>query len=111
MLRIKAWSLLLKRANGGRVSSHYLSRTLTKANLSHEEIKMGAQYTEEQLKNAYTDYYLAKGSAKATRESYLLTLAEAYADKNNLEKASVYKYLVQRERQRKGGRRIKFLRG
>jgi len=58
---------------------------------------MGPSYLEEQLKSAHMDYYLAKGSAKLTRASYLLTLAEACAYQNNLKKVSVYKSLVQRE--------------
>jgi hypothetical protein len=44
MLLIKAWSLLLKRAKGGKVSSRFLDRTLAKARLSSKEKTMGATY-------------------------------------------------------------------
>jgi len=88
------------------VSKHGLSY---ESGLKEEE--SARDTLEEQLKSAHMDYYLAKGSAKLTRASYLLTLAEACAYQNNLKKVSVYKSLVQRERQRKAGRKIKFLRG
>ncbi len=111
MSRIKAWSLLLKWAMGGKVSSRYLDRPLTKANLSRNEKNMGHLYLEEQLKIAYHDYYLAKGSARQTRDIYLQTLAEACAEQHNSNKETVYKTLLMREKQRESGRRIKMLRG
>ena len=111
MSRIKAWSLLLKQAMRGKVSSRYLDRPLTKANLSRNEKNMGHLYLEEQLKIAYHDYYLAKGSARQTRDIYLQTLAEACAEQHNSNKETVYKTLLMREKQRESGRRIKMLRG
>lgn len=74
------------------VSKHGLSY---ESGLKEEE--SARDTLEEQLKSAHMDYYLAKGSAKLTRASYLLTLAEACAYQNNLKKVSVYKSLVQRE--------------
>jgi len=41
MATIKAWSLLLKRAQGRKVSSRYLDRTLKKAGLGTQEKTMG----------------------------------------------------------------------
>jgi hypothetical protein len=53
---IKAWTLLLKKANGNRVSSRNLDRVLKKAQLENKEKIMGTAYFGEQLKREYRDY-------------------------------------------------------
>jgi hypothetical protein len=53
MSQIKAWSLLLKKAQGEKISSRYLDRTLRKAGLSTREKIMGQEYIQEKLSTAY----------------------------------------------------------
>jgi hypothetical protein len=53
---IKAWTLLLKKANGNRVSSRNLDRVLKKAQLENKEKIMGTAYFGEQLKREYRGY-------------------------------------------------------
>jgi len=100
IIQIKAWSLLLKWAQVGKGCSHYLSRVLGKANLQHQERTMGITYLQQHLKQAYPDYYLAKGNASQMRESYLYELAEAQAEHRGGHKERIYKTMVHIERQR-----------
>jgi hypothetical protein len=59
---IDAWSLLIKKAKGGKVSSRRLLRSLKKARISVDNRTMGQDYLQEQLHSAYKTYYQAKSN-------------------------------------------------
>jgi hypothetical protein len=111
MRRIHAWALFRKRAQGKKVSSCLLSRTLKKANLSSRAKGMGLKYLEEQRKRAYELYQLAKENARDIRETYLSEVAEACAQENKGNKEKVLRQLVQVEKQWATARRIKYIQG
>jgi hypothetical protein len=77
MSQKKAWSLLLKKAQGKKISSIYLDKTLQKAGLSTREKNMGRECIQEKLSSAYKIYYATKGNAASLREDFLHELAAA----------------------------------
>jgi hypothetical protein len=76
---IKAWSLLVNKAKGQKVSSRMISRALKKTTLPTEVIRYKETLLQEKLKEAYQSYYRIKGNAKELRQSALENLAEAIA--------------------------------
>jgi hypothetical protein len=111
MRAIRAWNLLIKKAKGLKVSSRMLARSLCKANLTSQTRSLGLPALEDNLKQAYTIYYTSKGNASSLRGSALEARAEAWAMKNQLDKAKVVLTLKPQEAQRQTARRIKYLRG
>lgn len=63
MRQIRAWSLLIKKKKGLKVSSRLLARTLKKAAIDVQNRVMGMPYLEEQLKLANRYYYMTKGNS------------------------------------------------
>jgi len=108
---IKAWSLLVNKAKGQKVSSRMISRALKKTTLPTEVIRYKETLLQEKLKEAYQSYYRIKGNAKELRQSALENLAEAIAASENTSKERTLKALREREVQRTQARKIRFLRG
>jgi len=111
MNHIKAWTLLLKRATGHRVSSRYLGRVLKKAQFENKEKTMGSDYLADQLRTAYSDYYTAKGNASTTRQEFLHNQAEFWATKQRQDKEKIHRMLLHREKQRATVVGIEYIRG
>jgi hypothetical protein len=83
MTTIKACLLLLKCAQGWKISSRYLSHTVAKAQLYVKEKNTGERYIQGQFRTAYLTYYLVKGNARQFRKTFLTNLAEARGEKSN----------------------------
>jgi hypothetical protein len=111
MRKINAWQLLYKRAQGKKVSSRLLSRSIKKAKIDSSNRIMGKEYLQEQLHSAYKNYYQAKSNHGALRASAMHTRAEALAAENNTDKAKILQTLMHHETQRKTAKKIKYLRG
>jgi hypothetical protein len=79
---IKAWSLLLQKAKGSKVSSRLISRTLKKANLP-----------DSYLKEACKAYYVIKGDAANLRHTALDNLAAALAEKGHTDQSKILEAL------------------
>jgi len=110
-LVIKAWSLLLQRAKGQKISSRLISQTLKKVNLPPNTRGLSSEAISEHLKNAYKEYYLIKGEAKELQNTALENLALALAEKGNLTQSKMLADLRRREAQRTTARKLKYLRG
>jgi hypothetical protein len=109
--RIKAWSLLLKKAKGARTSSRLLNRSLRKASILPTARGFSIKEIEDKLKNEFQTYYKLKGSDKALRDSAMEQRAEAWAAEGNKKKEKMIKIIRHREKQRTTARKIRFLRG
>ena len=94
-LLITAWHLIQKRANGQKVSSRLLQRTLKKASLNPILRTSSLQTCQENLKMAYKQYYSLKGSHRVLRKNAMERLAEAIAEQGNQKKASIIKGITQ----------------
>jgi hypothetical protein len=68
--------------------------------MSPQVRSMGLTVLEDHLKQAYSNYYTAKGNAAALGVSALDTQAEAWAAKNQVDKAKVLLTIKQHEAQR-----------
>jgi hypothetical protein len=79
MRQIRAWSLLLKKKKGMKISSRLLQRSLKKAGFDSQNRAMEIVYLEEQLLQAHRYYYAVKGTHGELRSSALDSLAEAIA--------------------------------
>jgi hypothetical protein len=79
MRQIRAWSLLLKKKKGMKISSRLLQRSLKKAGIDSQNRAMEIVYLEEQLLQAHRYYYAVKGTHGELRSSALDSLAEAIA--------------------------------
>jgi len=108
---IQAWSLLLKKASGGKVSSRLLQRTLIKVQFPPNYRGMPRTEIEDHLKAAYQNYYQKKGEATSLRQTHLENLAEAMSERGAGDKEKVIYSLIAREKQRASARRIRYLRG
>ncbi len=110
-LLISAWSLILKRAKGLKVSSRLLQRTLRKASLTPSCRARTLESIQDQLTLAYKNYYSIKGSNRSPRKTSLEKRAEAIAAQRNQKKATVLRCIREREKQRNTARKIRYLRG
>jgi hypothetical protein len=110
-LCITAWHLILKRSKGLKVSSRLLKPSLRKASLNPSVQSSTPQFSEEQLKLAYKNYYLIKGSHRSMRDTFLEGLAEAIAAQGNQQKEKIIKTLREHGQQRHSARKICYLRG
>jgi hypothetical protein len=99
-LLIKAWSLLVNKTKGRKVSSRLVSRTLKQAGISPEARGFKDEILQEKLKEAYKHYYHLKGNAKELRQTALENLAEAIALSGNSTQEKALKALRERETQR-----------
>ena len=59
-LIIKAWSILINKTRGRKVSSRLISRTLKLTNISSEARGYNLTILQEKLKEAYQSYYSIK---------------------------------------------------
>jgi len=109
--QITAWVHLVNRVKGKKVSSRLISRSLKKANLESSVRAYDETLLQENLKEAYKEYYKVKGSAKELRQTALESLAEAIAAKRNASQEKVLKSLREREKQRSVAKKIRYLRG
>ncbi len=111
MRSINAWSMLIRRVKGLRVSSRLLQRTMRKASLEPVIKTLGIKFMEENLHLAYRHYYDIKGHHLSLRDSLLDTRAEAWAEKNNTDKATMIRMMKQSEAQCATSRKLKHIRG
>ena len=109
---IETWVLLRKKANGGRVSSRRLKRSIEKADIDEPAIySLSADQCQMKLLEARSQYRVAKKAATDKRETWLDELATALAAKGNTEKAKFLERLKRDESQRRTFRKLKYLRG
>jgi hypothetical protein len=106
---IHAWSLLLRKAKGGKVSSRLLQRTLNKAELSASCRTLSETNITQHLTEAYRDYYRTKSESNSLRQNHLENLAEALAEDGSEKKEQLIKTRITQEKQRASARRIRFL--
>jgi hypothetical protein len=111
MRQIRAWSLLLKKKKGMKISSRMLQRSLKKAGIDSQNRTMEIVYLEEQLIQAHRYCYAVKGNHGELCSSALDSLAEAIVQQDGIQKASAIKALKLREAQRRTARKIKYIRG
>ncbi len=111
MRQIRAWSLLIRKKKGLKVSLRLLARTRKKAAIDVQNRAMGLSYLEEQLKLAHRYYYLVKSNSGPLRSTALESRAAAVAEKDGITKAAAIKSLKGREEQRRTARKIKHVRG
>jgi hypothetical protein len=110
-LKIKAWLLLLSRAQKKKVSSRLLPRTLKKANMSLDLKSLQETTIQEELKEDYQNYYRIKGNARQLRATALENLAEALVQKGDSTQEKMLKALREREQQRQTVGKIRYLQG
>jgi hypothetical protein len=110
-LLIKAWSLLLQKAKGFKISSRHSSRTLKKVNLPAHTRGLSIEAVSIQLKEAYRAYYLIKGDAANLRNTALENLAAALAEKGSKVQSKILEDLRRREAQRSTAKKLRFIRG
>jgi hypothetical protein len=110
-MTIRAWTLVVKKVQGKRVSSRLLSRALKKANLKADARALTAQESQQKLKEAYRNYYLLKGQAAELCQMALETLAEAIAERGSSTQARTLKLLREREKQRAMAKKIRCIQG
>jgi hypothetical protein len=108
---IKAWSVILKKSKGMKVSSRLLQRSMRKANLDKSMKHVNANTSKENLKQAYKHYYSIKGSDRDLRKTYLEELVEALCAMGNVKKETTIKQIKEREQQRDTAKKIKYLQG
>jgi hypothetical protein len=107
---IKAWSLLVSKAKGRKISSRMIARTLKQLNIPAEVRAYDDSTLQERLKSAYQEYYKIKGNAKELRHTALENLVEAITASGNTSKEKAPKALRDREAQRNKARKIRYLR-
>jgi hypothetical protein len=108
---IYAWTLLMNKAIGGKVSSRLISRTLRKANLAPSARGLDLATCHANLHSARKDYYSIRASAPELRVKHLDALAEALAKEGNVTKEKILRQLKQREQLRSSHQKIKYIRG
>jgi predicted GNAT family N-acyltransferase len=91
-INIKAWTLVVNKVRGKRVSSRLLSRALKKAKLKADARALTKQEAQQKLKEAYKNYYLLKGQATDLCQTALETLAEAVAERESSTQAQTLNY-------------------
>jgi hypothetical protein len=110
-INIYAWTLLLRRSSGHKVSSRLITRVLKKAKVPTTSRGHSEQDCRAKLKEAHRSYYSLRKSAPELRATYLDSVAEAWAIKGNQPKEKIIKTLKHREQIRASHKKIKFLRG
>jgi hypothetical protein len=90
---IKAWSLLLQKAKGSKVSSRLISRTLKKATLPATTRGFDKEEIDSYLKEACKAYYVIKGDAANLRHTALDNLAAALAEKGHTDQSKILEAL------------------
>jgi hypothetical protein len=110
-INIYAWTLLLRRSSGHKVSSRLITRVLKKAKVPTTSRGHSEQDCRAKLKEAHRSYYSLRKSAPGLRATYLDSVAEAWAIKGNQPKEKIIKTLKHREQIRASHKKIKFLRG
>ena len=110
---IETWKLLIKKAQGKRVSSRRLTRTIAKAELDDDLTiySLSVPQCQENLDRAKFKYREAKNEATTRRETWLDELAGAVAAQGNTKKATILERLKRDEAQRRTFRKLKYLRG
>ena len=109
---IEAWKLLRKKAQGGRVSSRKIDRTLAKTEIDETEIyALSVDQCQAKLAAAKEQYRTAKKSAVSKRETWQDELAAALANEGNTKKATIIQRLKREESLRRTCRTLKYLRG
>jgi hypothetical protein len=109
MKTIRAWSLLIKKHKGEKVSSRLLARTLNQSGITQSARELSLKDLNLSLKEAYQDYYKLKAHHHALRQSYLYELAEALAESQKTSKETLIRQLIVHESQRKTARKIRYL--
>jgi hypothetical protein len=110
-LQVKAWSLILQRIQGQKVSSRLIFRMLRKVQLQGLMRGLSKEEVTLELEKAYNKYYTAKSKSVELCQTHLELLAEAHAQRGNISQEKMLKALHAREAQRATARHIKFLRG
>ena len=100
--RIAAWSLLVKRLEGGRVNSRFLQRKMHQADIT-EYSTITLEQASEERKEAYLENQKLKGKT-SRRETWLATVAGALAAEGKLTKEQHILNMRNRERQRRNAR-------
>jgi hypothetical protein len=105
--KLRAWQVLVKKLNGGRVSSRYLQRVVKAAAISNVKL-ISVSEAEENLANCWINYKSLKKEAVNLRTSWIEGLVSARAAQGNLSLAQEMKNLLTREQQRRDSRIIRF---
>jgi hypothetical protein len=104
--KLKAWQLLLKKLNGGRVNSRFLNRTLKQASIRDTSLLTKSD-VEWNLADCWVTYRRLKKEAPRLRATWLEEVAAARVAEGNTSLAQELKNLVSREQQRRDARLIK----
>ena len=107
--RIAAWSLLVKRLEGGRVNSRFLQRKMHQADIT-EYSTITLEQASEERKEAYLENQKLKCNT-SRRETWLATVAGALAAEGKLTKEQHILNMRNRERQRRNARIIRRVNG
>jgi hypothetical protein len=93
MRQIRTWPFLIKKKKGLKLSSRLLEKALKKAGIDKQNRAMGLPYLKDQLAQANSYYCSVKANHATLRSLALDSHAEAKAQKEGIQKASVIKYL------------------
>jgi hypothetical protein len=110
-VKIYAWMLLLRKAEGKKVSSRLLQRVLKKAEIPPTARGSTPQTCKENLKASHHSYFSLRKSAPAMRAKHLQSLASAWAEHGNNTKEKMLRLLQHREQIKSAHQKIKLLRG
>ena len=107
-IEIELWSAAKTIHTGRKYSSRKFRRLETKTGI-FETLKKNKDALESGVQCAYQNYWKLKNMAERLRTSFLETKAESIAEESNLTSDNVIRQLIQRERERKNNRQIKFV--
>jgi hypothetical protein len=108
---ITAWSLLIKKASGLKVSSRLLQKSMKKAIITYNLWFMGLAFIDEHLILSYKHYYSIKGAYKMLHNTAREIRAEALAAERNIDKEKMLNIIHHRELQRITAGKTRYLQG
>ena len=104
---LRFWKLILKRRQGHRIDTKFLSRWERKLNLQHT-FQTPLDTIHSNIKTAMKQYQLLKSEHSALRDEWIEQLAAAKAEAGNQNSASELHKLRQKEKMRKAYRQIRW---
>ena len=104
---IRFWKLILKRQQGHRIDTKYLTRWERKLHLQHT-FSTPLSTIKSNIKEAYSKYQTLKKEHSTLRDEWIEQLAAAKAEAGNLNSVSVLHNLRQKEKMRRAHRQIRW---